>query len=1393
MKIGNKITLVLLMMTTLAVTAVGGVSYWLARDSLHDSVIAGLEATADLKATGIETLFRRLREDVQITQDYYNVKTNLPVVVRHANDRTHPEYITAKKMLDGQLDAWLRVRTEVTNLLLVGPDGNVVYTADNNEVELLDKRLPDPANRGFIEGSKGVYTTEVFRDPRPDIAYGLFITAPISDHLGRFAGVIALEIDMAPVWAFVLDRTGLGETGETLVAVRKGDHALFLNPLRYDPDAALRRRAILGARDAVPIQEAVNGITNSGSSADYRGEDVVAAWRPIPSMGWGMVAKIDQAEAFAPIWTGMWLTLLTVGGGIVVALLLSLLVSRPLSQTLRSLLDVAEKARQGEISLQADIRSNDELGEMGTAFNGMLESFRSVVEQAKQIAKGDFSREVEPRSDKDELGIALQAMNVTLENTARAAEAIAEGQVDVEVAVKGKEDRLASSINRMVASLKQAAAQNARHLWIARSQAELNDTVSGNLALEHLAQTVVRLLCKLLEAQVGALYIREGDALRLLGVSGTTGLTETWRVGEGLVGKVAAEKQRMVLRDVPSNYMRISSGLGEAPARHVLVMPAVHEDEARGVLELAALQPFSEGQLEFLATVGPSLGLAISEARARDQIDELLGESQAQTETLQAQQEELRQTNEELEEQSQLLETERETVEARNREILSAREALQVRADQLAQSSKYKSEFLANMSHELRTPLNSLLILSKLLGENREGNLTDKQQEYAKTVHSAGAELLELINEILDLSKIEAGKMTVEIVDCPLRDLEGYLRRNFGPTAEQQGVAFSVTVEADTPASLRTDVQRLQQVLKNLLSNAFKFTKEGEVAVEIRRTTDGFHADHPSLGPAAQVLAFSVRDTGIGIPKDKQALIFEAFQQADTGAGRKYGGTGLGLSISREIALLLGGELTLESASGEGSKFTLYLPDKLEQSEPAIAARASMAKAAASPHFQVPSPKPAPAVLAPRPAVEKLDLPPAVVEDDRSAIQRGDRVLLIIEDDLTFARLLLDTGRERGFRVLVAADGGSGLRLAKELTPDAITLDLRLPDMSGSMVFEQLSQDPATRDIPVHIVSGEDEPAEGVADGVLAYVKKPLTTEDLGRAFATIENVLDQRRRHLLVVEDDEIGRKSIMELVSHADVVSTGAASGAEALAALEKQNFDCVVLDLGLPDMDGFTLVERVREQERLRDLPLIIYTGRELSHAEETRLKASTHAIIIKDVRSPERLLAETSLFLHRVETKLPKDRQRMLRQVRDQDDVLAGKKVLVVDDDMRNIFALTSVLERHGMEVTHAESGDEALHIVRKSDGDLSAVLMDIMMPGMDGYEATRAIRALPGFAKVPIIAVTAKAMKGDREKCIQAGASDYISKPVDTEQLLSLLRVWLYESLVSKPPLEVTAS
>jgi CheY-like chemotaxis protein/signal transduction histidine kinase len=795
------------------------------------------------------------------------------------------------------------------------------------------------------------------------------------------------------------------------------------------------------------------------------------------------------------------------------------------------------------------------------------------------------------------------------------------------------------------------------------------------------------------------------------------------------------------------------------------VLPVLFEDRVKAVIELASLGAFTASQLAFLEQLTSSIGIVLNSIEATMQTEGLLKQSQQLAAELQTQQKELQQTNEQLAQKAQELAEQNYEVERKNQEIEQARRALEEKARELALTSKYKSEFLANMSHELRTPLNSILVLGQQLAENPDGSLTPKQVEFARTIHGAGTDLLNLISDILDLSKIESGTVSVEAEEVFFSAVLDAIARPFRHEAENRRLAFDVRSDPKLGRSLVTDSKRLQQVLKNLLSNAFKFTEHGSVQLTVSQAKSGWSSDHPVLNGAGSVIAFEVSDTGIGIAPEKQRIIFEAFQQADAGTSRKFGGTGLGLAISRELANLLGGEIQLKSAPGHGSTFTLYLPQTyVGPAAPPVSKSAEKTGTASGT-----------ATFLTTVTVAKQE---ARIVDDRDDLQDGDNVLLIVEDDPHYASVLLELSHDKRFKVLVASTGAEGLALAREYHPTAISLDVFLPDMLGWTVLNHLKQDPATRHIPVQMLTLDEDRRHGLSRGAFAFVTKPSTTEEIDAALGRIRDYAQRQRKRLLVVEDNPAEQLSIRELLGHEDIDIDVASSGHAAMQALSDGNYDCIVLDLRLPDISGFEVLAQLRDDAELKDIPVVVFTGRELNPEEDAQLHTLARSVVVKDVESPERLLDETALFLHRIITKLPQEKQKMLDRLHRSDDALAGRKVLVVDDDVRNIFAVSSVLERRGMTVLSAGTGKEAIETI-ESTPDLAIVLMDIMMPEMDGYETMQVIRQNPALRRLPIIALTAKAMKGDRERCLEAGASEYLAKPVNTEQLLSALRIWLH--------------
>jgi HAMP domain-containing protein/CheY-like chemotaxis protein/signal transduction histidine kinase len=1052
-----------------------------------------------------------------------------------------------------------------------------------------------------------------------------------------------------------------------------------------------------------------------------------------------------------------------------------------LTEQVRGIVKVVTAVANGDLKQNLTVKSMGEVAALADTINNMTDTLATFAEQVTTVARevgvegrlgGQAHVPGAAGTWKDLTGnVNLLAANLTnqVRAIAEVATAVTQGDLtrSIQVEARGEVAELKDNINTMIDNLRLTTDRNTEQDWLKTNLARFTNMLQGQRDLATVGQMLLSELAPLVNSQNGVIYLVEPEgSLRRLSAyadSDAAGSPERLLPGQGLVGQCAADARRLLLSEMPDNVVPIVSGLFEILPNNLIVLPVLFEGQVKAVIELASVGNFTGLQISFLEQLTASIGIVLNSIEATMQTEGLLKQSQQLATELQSQQRELQQTNEQLEQKAQQLAERNVEVEAKNQEIEQARRALEEKATELALTSKYKSEFLANMSHELRTPLNSILILGQQLGDNPDGNLTAKQVEFARTIHSAGTDLLNLISDILDLSKIESGTVTVDVEDIFFNNLIDMVARPFRHEADGRKLTFDVQLDPKLDRSINTDSKRLQQVLKNLLSNAFKFTEHGGVKLSVYQASSGWSPEHPVLNSASGVVVFEVSDTGIGIPPEKQRIIFEAFQQADASTNRKYGGTGLGLAISRELANLLGGEIQLRSTPNVGSTFTLYLP-----------LRYAGIGAGNRPTLPPGEPLINPAILAP----SRLAEPVEAVPDDRQTIQPGDAVLLIVEDDPHYARIIADLAHDQGLKVLVAMRGAEALALAREYQPTAVSLDVFLPDMLGWTVLSQLKQDPATRHIPVQVVTLDEDRQHGLARGAFSFVNKPSTAHDLEAALARIKNYVKPRRKRLLIVEDNPAEQRSIAELLGHDDIDLVTVGTGKEALSAIRQEAPDCVVLDLRLPDMSGFDLLEAIRDDTALSEIPVVVFTGRELSPEEDAQLHTMARSVVVKGVESPERLLDETALFLHRIVSELPDEKQRMIERLHSSDDDLVGKTVLLVDDDARNIFALSSVLERRGMHVLTATTGNEAITLV-ESTPDLAIVLMDIMMPEMDGYQTMQVIRENPAFRRLPIIALTAKAMKGDREKCLDAGASDYLAKPVNTEQLLSALRMWLH--------------
>jgi signal transduction histidine kinase/DNA-binding response OmpR family regulator/HAMP domain-containing protein len=1083
-----------------------------------------------------------------------------------------------------------------------------------------------------------------------------------------------------------------------------------------------------------------------------------------------------------------------------------------LTTQVRGIAKVVTAVANGDLKRKLVLETKGEIAELADTINEMIDTLAVFADQVTTVARevgiegklGGQARVPGTAGIWRDLTNNVNQLAANLTTQVRAiadvATAVTKGDLTRTIAVEaqGEVASLKDNINQMIGNLAQTTRKNTDQDWLKTNIAKFTGMVQGQRDLLAVAQLLLSELTPLVNAQHGTFYMSEtADEMPLLKLTAAyayterNGIPKQFNFGEGLIGECARRKERILLNNVPGDYVRISSSLGDGTPVNLIVLPVLFEGEVKAVVELASMYQFSDISLAFLDQLTKSIGIVLNTIAATMRTDELLKQSQALAEQLQ-------QTNEELKEKAQLLAEQKTEVEQKNKEVEQAKQALEDKAEQLALTSKYKSEFLANMSHELRTPLNNLLILARMLGENAERTLTSKQVKYAETIHSSGTDLLALINDILDLAKIESGKMDVELGSVSFAALEEYVSRTFRHVADGKSLEFNIEVDPAIGPTMHTDAKRLQQVLKNLISNALKFTSQGVVKLKVEKATSGWSARHPGLNRAKTVVAFSVSDTGIGIPADKQQIIFEAFQQADGTTSRRYGGTGLGLSISRELTRLLGGEIRLQSQPGHGSTFTLYLPQTY--SAPAFAPRdeahdeesmqtaAMVATAEATANLDVILPTPrttAPAVIE-----------TVTMDDDRNSIQPGDAVILIVEDDVTFARILVDHAHERHLKALVALRGSTALSLAREFKPGAVTLDIALPDMVGWTILDRLKHDPDTRHIPVHIISGDENRRMGLALGAMTFLEKTITKGSMAETFTVIEHSLETRTPKMLFVSSDEDSIREVLGLLSGPDVEIRTVRTGSEALALTAETYFDCVIVDLQVPDESAMRIVDEIHRQTQPMSMPCVVYGSRALTDEEHIELRWAARSGRVRFAPSLERLLDESTLMSHRNESGLSQPQKEILTKLRQTDATLAGKKVLVVDDDLRNIFALTSVLEHHDLEVVHAENGRMGIEQLQRTP-DVDVVLMDIMMPEMDGYQTMRAIRKLPRFKTLPIIALTAKAMKGDRDKCIEAGASDYVTKPVDLEQLFSVMRVWVSNPVnsehrnLSKPELPNT--
>ncbi len=1289
-----------------------------------------------------------------------------------------------------------------SDLLFLDLKGNVLYNVKEDDVlgtNLLKGKyaqidFSNSFNRA-VESHKPIITDLVEYGPDRELVN--FILNGVFKN-EKLIGVIAIPLPLSKLNEIIKDPSGMGKTG---IVYFIGKDNLMRSSPRFEDNSVVLNKKIASSSTENWINEKEN---SNDPYQNFKGDIVIGHYSNLETLkdlelDWALITEINASEA-DPV-SGMMtlhIILLTLAM-IIIVIIIALIITQKMVSPILKLTNWAKRVSKGDLSYENIKISNNEMGEMNNSFREVINTFRAISEVSEAIAVGDYSKSVPIRSDKDQLG---------------------------------------KSVNLMKDKLETSSIENKKANWVKDGTSRLNEKMRGDLDVVTISRNIINFIVKYLDAQIGAIYLvdKEMTELKLTAsyaFSSRKGDNYKVKFGEGLVGQAAFEKELISISEVPDDYIRIKSGLGETVPQNIVVIPIVFEKKLVGVIEIGSIKNFDEFQLDFLRLIIESIGIGINSSATRTELQNMLQITSDQAEKLQIQQEELKNTNEELqtqqeelkisneelqvqqeelkvaneeleeqtkalkkseedlktqqeelqvtneelEEKTKSLEFQKKKISDKNLELEVARDNIEQKAKELEISSKYKSEFLANMSHELRTPLNSLLILSRDLADNKNKNLSDDQIESSEIIYKSGNDLLNLINEILDLSKIESGKMHLNLEKIKIQTIKENILHQFKPITNQKQLLMNVNIDTNVPKSVVTDIQRLEQIIKNLMSNAIKFTDDGEINCHIHLPNPGVDLSRSGLN-ADETLAISVMDTGVGIPKDKQLAIFEAFQQVDGGTSRKYGGTGLGLSISRELAKLLRGEIMLRSEPGKGSTFTLYIPLDLKKTESEAEKEDEESFIATQKPVKRHVRKHSENIVQPsiiKPPTQKVE----AIDDDRNSIKKNDKVILIIEDDPEFAKILRKQAHKKGFKCIATTMGEDGLILAEKYMPDAIILDIKLPGIDGLSVLDKLKENPKTRHIAVHMMSAIEETLSVFKKGAIGYLTKPVKSEDIMEAFNKIEGFIDRKMKNLLLVEDNDNMRKSIKVVIGEVDVKISEVKTGQEAIEALRKNTFDCMVLDLGLPDMSGFDVLKKLEADEHTEIPPIIVYTGMELTKEENDELQNYTNTIIIKGVKSAERLLDETALFLHRVVDNLPKDKQKIISNLHDKENLFHNKKILLVDDDMRNVFALSKVLIGKGFNVTKAVNGQMALEILEKNS-EVDLVLMDIMMPVMDGYNAIKKIRDQKKFEKLPIIALTAKAMKDDREKCIEVGANDYMAKPVNIEKLLSLMRVWLYK-------------
>ncbi len=1370
---------------------------------------------------------QRKKQFVMMADEFHKSKMSAENFVETA------EWKKAVKPLIEEIQPSLKLQG-FYDLLFLDTKGNILFrTKPDNDLgenlfqgKLSDTRLAITARKS-LEDNKMLFSDLAHYAPSLGIISGFFTVPVWQNH--KLVGIMALQISVSSINNMIQQEAGYGKTGEAFLI---GSDLRLRSSTRFGGESEILKKRIVNKkteewrdflqhRDDKAYLKAneLNEERVTTYNANGKGNYVLGIYRNLTKLEkfgvhWALIEQISHSEAFAYARKLSKMVKLSFLITILVVIFISILVTRWFVNPIKQLSSWGKQISKGHLIVKDVKAPQNEIGEMKETFINLVNVLISYADVAKLVAKGDFSESIQERSEEDVLAISLNQMVESFRSVVAQADQIAEGDYNTLIKPRSESDALGKALFKMTETLRKNAEEFRNEDWVKSGLNELDGVLKGNADIEELSQSIISFFSDYLGAQVGLIYLfdEEKEVLKLSATYAVPAEKENilpdYKPGEGMIGQAFSDGKRVVIEHVDSKAPLIDLGLGKKEPQNLAIVPFSFENQVVGVMEIGSVNAFTPLQIQFIELAVQDLALAVITLNSHIKLRDLLDQTQEQAKVLEVQQEELRQTNEELQEQTEALkhseeslqtqqeelkvtneeleertkalEIQRDAIKKKNFELEEARKEIEKKASDLELASRYKSEFLANMSHELRTPLNSIIVLSQLLDENKNKNLSEKEREFAKTINSSGQDLLGLINDILDLSKVESGKLELNLERMYLQDITEYVESSFKPLVERKGLELIVELAKEAPEFLETDIQRVQQIIKNLISNAIKFTDKGNITFRV-----GVEKDKKVISKfglhESELVTLTVTDTGIGIPKEQQEMIFEAFNQADGTTSRKYGGTGLGLSISKSFSQLLGGAISLTSEENKGSAFTLYLPfvyrERDENNDKDDKVEKNSDDKTRSEKKQVISETKSPAIESHKKEkeLESHQLP----HDDRGILSKNDKIILIVEDDLSFAGVLLNLAHEHGFKGVIAPDGESGLHYTDVYNPSAIILDISLPRMNGTEVLDKLKDNLKTRPIPIHVISAKNFDMSLMRKGAIGFLTKPVTKEQLDEVFDKIEASISKPLRKLLIVEDEKITRKSLENLLEDNSLEIISVESGEEALEEMKKDEFDCVILDLGLKGMSGFEVLEKMRKMKPPMHIPVVVYTSHELTEDENRHLKKYANSIVLKGAHSFERLLDETTLFLHQVDTNFNDFKKDMLKKVHGDNNILKGKTILIVDDDMRNVFALSSLLESYDLNVEVGKNGKVGIEKL-KANKNIDLVLMDIMMPEMDGYEAMRRIRKDKKYKDLPIIALTAKALKDDREKCLAAGANEYLSKPVEKDKLISLLRVWLYK-------------